>query len=114
MRSALIVEDEALVAMLLEDLLDECGFQSVVCGSVDEAMLSMAQADFKLAILDVNLGGSLSYPVADALIVGNIPFAFATGYGRSGVDAKYADVPVLHKPFDSGRLKKVVNQLVVE
>lgn len=111
MSSVLIVEDEALVVMLLEDLLQESGFATQAYRTVGDAIASLEAADFELAILDVNLGATLSYPVADALRARGIPFAFATGYGRVGVDVRYADVPVLNKPFDGARLRAVIERL---
>jgi DNA-binding response OmpR family regulator len=107
----LIVEDESLLVMLLEDLLQEFGFATQAYRTIGDALAALEVSDFQLAILDVNLGTSLSYAVADALIVRKIPFAFATGYGRVGVDAKYADVPVLNKPIDSVHLRAVVELL---
>jgi CheY-like chemotaxis protein len=108
MERVLVLEDEALVAMLLEDLLLDFGFEPQLYGNSGDALRALTEGQFELAILDVNLGASLSYPVADALLARGIPFAFATGYGRIGVDPKYASVPVLHKPFDGERLKAVL------
>jgi DNA-binding response OmpR family regulator len=107
----LIVEDEALVAMLLEDWLSEFGFESRVCATVSDAIAAATAEDFELAILDVNLGGSFSYPIADALIAHGVPFAFATGYGQRGVKETYAAVPVISKPIERERLRAVVEQL---
>jgi CheY-like chemotaxis protein len=111
MREVLVVEDEALIAMLLEDWLSEFGFEPRVCATVTDAIAAATKADFQLAILDVNLGGSLSYPIADALIAHGVPFAFATGYGIRGVNKAYAAVPVISKPFEKERLRAVVEQL---
>jgi CheY-like chemotaxis protein len=111
MGRVLIVEDEALVAMLIEDWLDEFGFESHSCATSGEALALVNQHDYEFAILDVNLGTELTYPVADALGACDIPFAFATGYGESGIRGGYSDVPVLHKPFDRDRVKAVLEQL---
>ena len=111
MVSVLIVEDEALVAMLLEDLVQEFGYDAHAYGTGDDALAALDTLPFDVAILDVNLGTSLSYPVADALAARGIPFAFATGYGSGGVDPKYRGVTVLRKPIERGSLKTVIERL---
>lgn len=108
----LIVEDEALIAMLLEDLVQELGFDGHAYATSNDALAALETLPFDVAILDVNLGASLSYPVADALAAQGIPFAFATGYGSGGVDPKYRGVTVMRKPIESGALKTVIEQLL--
>jgi len=107
----LIAEDEALIAMLLEDLLAELGFESRTCATVSEALSALDHGAFPFAILDVNLGTSLSYPVADRLIELSIPFAFSTGYSAGGIDGAYASAVVLRKPYDGAQLSKAITQL---
>ena len=58
--------------------------------------------DFDAAILDLNLAGELSFPVADVLRARDIPFDFATGYGRAGIPDSYKDFPVIAKTFRPG------------
>lgn len=111
MSRVLILEDEALVAMLIEDLLHELGFESHSCATISEAVALANEHDYELAILDVNLGAELTYPAADALMARGIPFAFATGYGESGIRANYSNVPVLHKPFDRDRMASILERL---
>jgi len=111
MQRVLIAEDEALIAMLLGDLLQELGFESRTCASVSEALDALDGSDFPFAILDVNLGTALSYPVADSLIARGIPFAFATGYSGRGIDSAYASNVILRKPFDKEQLSKVIERL---
>ena len=99
-----VVEDEALVAMLLEDMLADLGCVVVhVAGSLSQALDKLDDVKGKAdgAILDVNLGGEQVYPFADALAARDIPFLFATGYGRMGVTARYPTAPVLAKPYGS-------------
>ena len=99
-RCVLIVEDEAIVAMLLEDLLQEFGCHVVeIASRVDTALVSVAARIFDVAILDVNLKGETSYPVADLLNLREIPFLFATGYGIQVIPEKYRRHTVLQKPF---------------
>jgi PAS domain S-box-containing protein len=102
----MIVEDEALVAMILEDQLEELGISIVaICASVPEAMKAIEKSAPEAAILDVNLGGQLVYPVADRLIDQGIPFVFVTGYGRESVDQRYSFVKVLEKPVERQALE---------
>jgi DNA-binding NtrC family response regulator len=96
----LIVEDEAMVAIMLEDLLRELGCRAIGPASRVETALSCVEAmEFDLAILDVNLNGEMSYPVADALESHKLPFLFATGYGSASIPEKYRQYAVLQKPF---------------
>ena len=112
-RRILVVEDEMLIAMLLEDMLADLGHEVVgVMPRVNEALAAVSRDDFDLAILDLHLNGQSAYPVADALIARGIPFAFATGYGESGLPEKYRNRPILQKPFareDLERTLKVFN-----
>lgn len=97
-----VVEDEALVAMLLENMLDSLGCIVIdVAGSVAQAMRRMDRIvdEADAAILDVNLGTERVYPVADALEELGVPFLFATGYGPSGVGDRYPGHTVLAKPY---------------
>jgi DNA-binding response OmpR family regulator len=96
----LLVEDEPLVAMMLEDVLGEAGY--AVVGPIAElgAALAAAQAEaVDLALLDVNLMGKHVYPAAAALAARGIPFIFMTGYGDGSLPADYADRPSVSKPY---------------
>jgi CheY-like chemotaxis protein len=96
----LVVEDEAMVAMLLEELLLELGCHVVdVAARVDIALICVKARIFDVAILDVNLEGEASYPVADELEFRKIPFLFATGYGAQAIPEKYRRHTILQKPF---------------
>ena len=96
----LIVEDEMLVAMNIEDILLDLGHEVAGIASRLEPALSLArEGSFDLALLDVNLAGTPSFPVAEILRDRGIPFLFATGYGINGVAEPYRDRPVLQKPF---------------
>lgn len=106
----LVVEDEALVAMLLEDTLRALGCRCVgPAGNVAQALALLEREVVDLALLDVNLGGGeRSYPVADALAARGIRFIFVTGYGASGVDRRYDPLRVLQKPFDEDQLAQAI------
>jgi two-component sensor histidine kinase/DNA-binding response OmpR family regulator len=97
----MIVEDEALVAMILEEQLEELGFSiAATCASVPEAIKAIDDYAPDAAILDVNLAGQLVYPVADRLLDRGIPFVFVTGYGRESIDESYAAIQILEKPVE--------------
>lgn len=109
-----VVEDEALVLMMLTDMLEELGLTiAATAGGLDQAVSLARTTDCDLAILDMNLNGRLSYPVGDILQQRHIPFAFATGYGDGMKEAKYAAVPILGKPYDSDQLKQTLAGLFV-
>jgi len=102
----LIVEDEALVAMILEDQLADLGVSvAATCASVPDAMQAIENNAPQAAILDVNLRGQLVYPVADRLLDRGIPFVFVTGYGRESIDRRYSFVKVLEKPVERQALE---------
>jgi CheY-like chemotaxis protein len=109
----LIVEDEMLVAMNIEDMLLERGYEVAGIASRLEPALALARdGAFDIAMLDVNLAGDRSFPVADLLIARGIPFLFATGYGLDGIAEKYRDRPILQKPFRAGDLAAAVEALL--
>src|SRR5436189_5105603 len=96
----LVVEDEAIVSFLLEDTLLGLGCTDVVlAGRLDAALAHLDKALPDLAVLDVNLGGELVYPVAERLRASGVPFVFTTGYGASGIAAEWKGAPILQKPF---------------
>lgn len=105
----LVIEDEAAIAMLIEDMLAELGHEvAAATTTLKDAIAITATGTFDYAIVDVNLGGQLSYAVAEQLAARCIPFAFVTGYGRMGVDTKFAKVPVLAKPFTLSELRMLL------
>ncbi|MBB4639891.1 response regulator [Rhizorhapis suberifaciens] len=109
-----VVEDEALVAMLLEQMLEDLGCEVVsLAGTVGQALDQVEKVAPRVdaAILDVNLGGERVYPVADALAAHDIPFLFATGYGPSGLDDRYPDSTVLSKPYVEATLVNALLQV---
>lgn len=105
----LVVEDEMTIAMLIEDMLVDLGHDVVAVAMRLPAALEAARdEEFDMALLDVNLAGLTSFPVADILCERNIPFAFATGFGSAGVEADYGARPILHKPFRRSDLTEVI------
>jgi CheY-like chemotaxis protein len=111
-KRVLIVEDEALVAMLLEDMLDDAGHQVAFCASnIAQALdyISREAGSFDFAILDVNLGGEPIFPVAEALAAKDKRFAFATGYGPAGLPDAWRGRPTLSKPFGAQDVARVLD-----
>jgi CheY-like chemotaxis protein len=104
----LVVEDENLLALLVEDMLAELGHEVVGPVACLSTALEMAQRhDVDIAILDLNINGRDTYPVAAALAARGIPFVFATGYSRERLREPYRNVPMLQKPFQQDDLQKV-------
>ncbi len=107
----LIVEDEAMILMLLQDMLEDLGCIVVgMASEIDEARRTARESDLDLAILDVNLGGTETYPVADILRGRGIPYVFSTGYGASSLHADHQDRPTLQKPFVEADLLRCITQ----
>lgn len=107
----LLVEDETIVAMMVEDALRDLGCEVVgPASSVSRALAAAAIEGLDGAFLDVNLRGEPVYPVADALIARGVPIVFLTGYGEEGVDKRFAGVPVIAKPFTPATLAQLVTQ----
>ena len=97
-----------MVAMLMEDMLQELGHVPVG----PAARLELATNEvLDLAILDVNLGGTKSFPIANVLAARGVSVIFATGYGQNGLDDQFPDVPVIAKPFDVDKLQRVICKL---
>lgn len=112
-KRVLVIEDEMLVLLSIEDMLGDLGCTSItVADDIASALLLIAGNDFDFATLDLNLNGTLSYPVADALTDRHIPFAFSSGYGQGGVGAGYDACPVLTKPYGRRELSRVVQGLL--
>jgi CheY-like chemotaxis protein len=108
-KRVLVVEDELMIRMLLEDMLGELGYTvAAEATRIDEALEATKNADFDLAILDVNLNGQPISPVADALVARGTPFVFATGYGERGLPELYRDRPTLKKPFQLDGLRQML------
>ena len=98
-----------LVAMFIEDMLQELGYEVVgPAMRLEDALEAAAAGDFDFAMLDINLGGTLSFPVADVLRERGIPFLFSTGYGSKGLSEEYRGSRTLKKPFRSEELGRAI------
>ena len=105
----LIVEDELMIRMLLEDMLGELGYTiAAEVGRIDEALDAVKTGGFDVAILDVNLSGENTAPVAEALAARGVPFVFATGYGEHGLPEAFRGRPALKKPFQLDGLNQAL------
>jgi CheY-like chemotaxis protein len=103
----LVVEDEAAISLLLEDMLLDFGCEVVGPAARLAAALDTVERErLDLAILDVNVAGEPIYPVAEALLARSVPFVFSTGYGSAGIKDAFRDRPVLQKPFAQHDLKQ--------
>ena len=107
----LVVEDETLVAMLLEDMIADLG--GTIMGSASRVgraleIVSDLTNGIDVAVLDVNLGGEEAFPVAEALAERGVPFAFSTGYGNAGLPAAWRGRPTLQKPFTHEQVRAVL------
>jgi CheY-like chemotaxis protein len=111
-RRVLVVEDELMIRMLLEDMLDDLGYELAGAASrFDEAATLAREATFDVAILDVNINGREVYPIAETIAGRGLPFIFATGYGERGLPERYRGQPTLPKPFHLDGLEKTLTVL---
>ena len=96
----LIVEDEAMISMLIEDMVLDFGSEIVgPAARLDHALTLALQADIDVGLLDINVDGSVVFPVADVLRFRGIPFIFATGYDFRSLPERFRGCPTLSKPF---------------
>ena len=111
-RRVLVVEDEMLVLIMIEDMLSDLGCKSVTsAATVDKALALINAQVFDVAMLDVNLNGSDSHVVAEALAAREIPFFYSTGNTSRSLRDGYSDRPVLKKPFKYEELAAILTRL---
>ena len=109
-RRILIVEDESLVAMLLETILEDMGCETVgPVSNIDEA-LTLLDGGLIVdgALLDVNVAGRAVFPVAAALKARGVPFVFSTGYGQGGLPDEWRDQSTIQKPFTEATVRSAL------
>lgn len=108
-RRAFVVEDEWMVSELVQDMLVELGYKIAGTASrMEEAVSKSKSVDFDIAVLDVNLNGQMTFPLAEALASRGIAFVFLTGYGQSIFPDAFKTRPVLQKPFLQPELKRIL------
>ena len=108
-RRVFIVEDESMISMLLQDNLADIGCE--VAGTAfryPDALAKSKSLSFEIAILDVNLNGQFTFPIADILTERGLPFVFSTGYGGTRIPAPFQKAPVLQKPFQQQDLERAL------
>ena len=105
----LVVEDEALAALQLEDMLTDLGCTVIgPAARVRQALDLLERQAIDAAVLDLNVAGELVYPVADPLTDRGIPFLFVTGYRASALTEAYRTRPLLQKPFHLPQLRQAI------
>lgn len=111
----LVVEDEMLLAMLLQDMLEE--FSCEIVGPVGRVAKAVPLANAEPldgAILDINVAGEEVFPVACELARREIPFVFVSGYGRDHLPKEWSDRPILRKPFQSKDLERTMSMALAQ
>ena len=112
-RRVLVVEDEMLVLIMIEDMLADFGCEFVrAAATVNQALALIDAQIFDVAMLDMNLNGSNSYAVAEALGARGVPFVFSTGYSGHEIRDGHRDRPVLRKPFMDKELAEILTRLL--
>jgi CheY-like chemotaxis protein len=108
----LVVEDELIVALLIEEMIRDAGYAiSAIVRTVSMAHLELAKRNFDAVLLDINLDGEYHPELADLLLESGIPFAFMTGYDYL-VEPRHETMPLLQKPFTKHQLADTLNTLV--
>ena len=114
LKRALVVEDEIMVAMYVEDLLDELGIEvAEIATGLEQALPLAREGTFDFAILDINLAGEASFPIAAVLRKRGIPFLFASGYGSKGLIDEFQNAVRIQKPFLGQELAQAIAKITI-
>lgn len=106
----LLVEDEALVRLMLGEMLSELGHEVVAeASNLDTAITAATETDYDLAVLDLNLGNGITYDVVEVVLGRGKALILSTGYGQTGLGSKY-DCAVLQKPFTRDAIGRAIEQ----
>jgi len=107
-KRVMLVEDESLIAMMMEQTLSDLGYDVVgPFGTVREAIEAIECEPVDAAILDINLGGEMAYPIARILQGRKVPFVFMTGYGAETIGAPFPGVRTFQKPLERETLRQL-------
>ena len=108
-RRVLVVEDESLVAMLLETILEDMGCLPVgPASSVDQGLALATDEHLDAALLDVNVAGRHVFPIAEVLKARGVPFVFSTGYGEGGLPDEWRGHATVQKPFTDAAIRQAL------
>lgn len=111
--SVFLVEDEALIRMMVVEMLEELGHRVVAeAGSIHDAEPLARDSTFDLGVFDINVGGLNIAPVAEIVATRGLPFVFVSGYGPAGRPVSFDDKPVLQKPFSIVEFAKLIDSAV--
>lgn len=108
----LIVEDEMMLAMMVEDVLSAEGYSVTTAASHAAALAAIDKCDMDVAVLDINLGSHSALPLADELVNRGVPVVFASGYGATGLPDRFRGCTVLQKPYLPSELVSCVSALL--
>lgn len=108
----LLVEDDATVAMIVEQILLDMELRVLVVSTLDYALVEVEMAQFDAAIVDMHLRGDNADQLVDALLLGRIPFMVLSGADQSAFQAAHPQIPLLRKPFDKAELERCVRSLM--
>jgi CheY-like chemotaxis protein len=112
-RRVLVVEDEAMIALLIESVLDEAGCRIVgPMADADAALAAIRSERVDAALLDICLSGARSYPIADALVARGVPFAFVSGLALTDMPPAYRNRPHVTKPFGPEAIVLMLERLI--
>jgi DNA-binding response OmpR family regulator len=108
----LIIEDTVLIAMLLEELVRECGCEvTELAYDIESARRAIARRDYDAVLLDIGLDAGKSFDIADVLLERGVPFAFVTAY-HDILEPRHQKVPIVHKPFSTAVFMNTVKGLL--
>lgn len=111
----LVLEDEYLVSLSVTSLLEDLGFQHITLAArVSDGCKLAENEELTLAVLDINVAGEMSWPVAEALKRRNVPFLFVSGYLKSAIalPTELAGTPVCAKPLDESHVTHVIDAML--
>ncbi|AAY37423.1 response regulator [Pseudomonas syringae] len=109
----LLVEDETMLAMLMEMMLEDLGFATAYHAStLNDGIEYARNGEYDLAILDINIIGGNSFPIAAAIADRGIPFMFCSGYGRLGIPDAWLNRRCVAKPFSAEQLSEALSELL--
>lgn len=108
----LVCEDEMFVAMMLQDRLEHVGYRVLMAARVDKGLELAESEPIDVGLLDINMAGEDSFPVAERLRDRGIPFLFSSGYDAEGLPETWRGTKVLQKPYDTKEVTAALSALL--